>query len=446
MSAHRSSLRPTGLARPGTLLIVLLSVWALSGLLFVFGWLDVRLWHAIGASLLLLALVDWALLRGLPTPDAVREMADTLAIGMPTQVRLQLDPGARGMRLRVHDLHPSGWQVQDLPRRLHLRKGTLSAFAYRARPTERGEFRFDGVQLLIDSPLRLWRQSRISGAAQTVRVFPNFAPLTRMALMTAEHASRLVGAHMTRQRGEGTDFRQLREYRVGDSIRQIDWKATARARKLISREYQDEKHQQVLLVVDAGRRMLARDGDTTHFDHALDAALVVGYLALRQGDAVGLHVGGQQPRWLPPMRGDAALDALLRNSYDLQPQPVATDYPAAARELALRQRRRSLMLWITNVRDEDTDELLAAVHLLRSRHLVVVASLRESVLDAALDADVHDLTDALRVGATARYLQRRAAVHEQLRSHRVPVLDVTSAQLAPALVQEYLAIKRQGLL
>lgn len=446
MSEHPSGLRLSGLPRPGALLIALLAGWAVSGLAVVFGWLDVRLWYAFGAVLLLAAVVDGFLLRGLPTPDAVREMADTLAIGIPTRIRLQLDPGPRGMRLQVHDLHPVGWHVQELPRRLRLRQGTLSAFEYPARPTARGEFRFDGVQLLIESPLRLWRQSRLSGRAETVRVFPNFAPLTRMALMTAEHASRMVGAHMTRQRGEGTDFRQLREYRVGDSIRQIDWKATARARKLISREYQDEKHQQVLLVVDAGRRMLAHDGDGTHFDHALDAALVVGYLALRQGDAVGLHVGGEQPRWLPPMRGNAALDALLRNSYDLQAQPVATDYPTAARELSLRQRRRSLMLWITNVRDEDTDELLAAVHMLRNRHLVVVASLRESVLDAAIDAEVHDLNDAVRVGATARYLQRRADVHEQLRSHRVPVLDVTSAQLVPALVQEYLAIKRQGLL
>ncbi len=435
-----------GAARPAGTLIVALLAWAALGVAVGLQWLDVAWWTMAGAALAVVAAIDWWALRRRPTPDAVREVADTLAIGMPTRVRLQLDPGASAQRVRVADLHPVGWQARELPRTLQLKPGTLSAFDYRLRPTARGDALFEGVQLLLESPWRLWRQSRVSGAPQRVRVFPNFAPLARMALMSAEHASRLVGAHMTRQRGEGTDFRQLREYRVGDSMRQIDWKATARARKLISREYQDEKHQQILLLLDTGRRMLARDGDTSHFDHALDAALVTGYLALRQGDAVGVFASGGGERWLPPQRGMTALDALLRSTYDLQPAAVATDYLTAAREISLRQRRRSLILWVTNLRDEDTEDLLAAVHMLQSRHLVVIASLRERALDAALDGEVETLTDALRVGATARYLEERAAAHDALRNHRVNVLDVTSEQLAAALVQEYLAIKRKGLL
>src|SRR5690606_441085 len=122
-----------------------------------------------------------------------------------------------------------------------------------------------------------------------VRVFPNFVPLTRFALFSAEQASRMVGAHLKRRRGEGTDFHQMREYRIGDSLRQIDWKATSRARRLVSREYQDEKNQQMLLMLDTGRRMMASDGGRSHFDQVLNAALVVSYLALRQGDGVGLH-------------------------------------------------------------------------------------------------------------------------------------------------------------
>ncbi|HEX2083530.1 MAG TPA: DUF58 domain-containing protein, partial [Xanthomonadaceae bacterium] len=145
-------------------------------------------------------------------------------------------------------------------------------------------------------------------------------------------------------------------------------------------------------------------------------------------------------------RGMAALDTLLRTSYDLQPAAVATDYLAAAQELSLRQRRRGLLLWITNLRDEDTEDVLAAVRMLQRRHLVVIASLRERALDEALDTDVTELDQALRVGATARYLAERAAAHEILRSHRVSVLDVTSEQLPAAVVHEYLSIKRKGLL
>src|SRR3546814_8127123 len=185
-------------------------------------------------------------------------------------------------------------------RSLRLPPDTVSSFGYRLRPTARGDFRFKGVQLRLLSPWRLWRQSRVAGVPQTVRVFPNFAPLARFALLSAEQASRMVGAHLKRRRGEGTDFHQMREYRIGDSLRQIDWKATARARKLISREYQDEKNQQLIVVLDTGRRMMAREPATAqgtralaHFDHALDASLVVSYLALRQGDAVGLYATGR---------------------------------------------------------------------------------------------------------------------------------------------------------
>jgi uncharacterized protein (DUF58 family) len=346
----------------------------------------------------------------------------------------------------VHDLHPGGWEMRDLPQRVRLVRDQALTLRYRLKPTARGDALFAGVQLRLRSPWRLWRQSRVLGMPQRVRVYPDFAPLARFALLSAEQASRLMGAHLKRRRGEGTDFNQMREYRVGDSLRQIDWKATARSRKLISREYQDEKNQQLVMMLDTGRRMLAREGTLGHFDHVLNAALVVSYLALRQGDAVGLFATGGQRRWVPPQRGPGGIDQLLRASYDLQPQPVATDYLAAASEFVLRQRRRALVMLSTNVRDEDIEDLLAAVRLLGKRHLVCVASLRESVLDTALTAEVGDLKDAIHSAAVARYLEQRAAAHDLLRSHRVMVLDVTAEQLPGALVERYLAVKRDGLL
>src|SRR5690606_35929410 len=357
----------------------------------------------------------------------------------------QLD-GYGPQRLDVFDLVPGGWTTTGLPRRLKLARASETRFSYRLTPDSRGTFNFAGVQLRLHSPLRLWRHSRIAGPVQQVRVYPNFAPLTRLALLSAEMASRVVGAHLKRRRGEGTDFHQMREYRVGDSLRQIDWKATSRARKLISREYQDEKNQQLLLMIDTGRRMMADEGGLSHFDHVLNAALVVAYLALRQGDGVGLFASGGQTRWVTPQRGMAGIDTLLRASYDLQPQPVATDYLAAATELSLRQSRRALVMLVTNVRDEDIEDLLAAVRLLQKRHLVCVASLRERALDEAINEEVHDLPGAIRAAAVARYLEQRTAAHEALRSHRVMVLDVASEELPAALVERYLAVKRDGLL
>jgi len=431
--------------RPAPLLIALLALWGLLGLPVALHLLPTSAWLATAGAIGLLALADALWLRRKPTPQVRRELPDTLALGIERETWLQLD-GYGPQRLDVFDLVPGGWTTTGLPRRLKLARASETRFSYRLTPDSRGTFNFAGVQLRLHSPLRLWRHSRIAGPVQQVRVYPNFAPLTRLALLSAEMASRVVGAHLKRRRGEGTDFHQMREYRVGDSLRQIDWKATSRARKLISREYQDEKNQQLLMMIDTGRRMMADEGGLSHFDHVLNAALVVSYLALRQGDGVGLFATGGESCWVAPQRGMGTIDTLLRASHDLQPQPVATDYLAAATELSLRQPRRCLVMLVTNVRDEDIEDLLAAVRLLQKRHLVCIASLRERELDEALTRDVQTLPDAVQAGAIARYLQQRNDAHEALRSQRVMVLDVTAEELPAALVERYLAVKRDGLL
>ena len=435
----------TSLPRPAPALLVLLALWAALGLAASIDYAPASAWQAAGVTLLLVAAFDALRVTQGATPDVQRRVPDTWPIGVERPVALKLQ-ASHAQRVDVFDLHPGSWAMQGLPRRLRLRRGEAASLDYTLRATERGDFVFDGVQLRLHSPWRLWWQLRVAGAAQRVRVFPNFAPLARFAMFSAEQASRLVGAHVKRRRGEGTDFHQMREYRVGDSLRQIDWKATARARRLISREYQDEKNQQLVLMLDTGRRLLARDGELAHFDHVLDASLVVSYLALRQGDGVGLLATGGDSAWVPPQRGVGAIDNLLRATYALQPKPVATDFLQAATELSLRQRRRALVMLVTNLRDEDMDDLLAAVQMLRKRHLVCVASLREGSLDATLAQDVHDLPSAIRAGATAQYLAQRNAAHDALRSHGVMVLDVACGQLAAALVEKYLAIKRDGLL
>lgn len=437
--------------RPAPAMVWTLIAWAALGLAASMGVLPARHWLIAFAVLVVLALIDlWRLTRA-PTPEVARALPEAWPIGVERDVALRIEHYGRRQRVTVHDLHPGDWDLsegvaRDMPRTLTLADDSVATLSYRLRPQVRGNFRFEGTQLRLHSGLRLWRQSRIVGAPQSVRVFPNFAPLAGFALFSAEQASRLVGAHIKRRRGEGTDFHQMREYRVGDSMRQIDWKATARARKLISREYQDEKNQQLLMVVDTGRRMLAHEGGLSHFDRALDATLVVSYIALKRGDAVGLFTIGGEQRWVAPQRGMSGIDTLLRASYDLQPTPVATDYLAASTELALRQRRRALVMLVTNLRDEDIEDVLGSVRLLQRRHLVVVASLRERDLDEALDQPIDDVRSAVRAAAASRYIAQRAAAHEVLRNHRVTVLDVTCEQLPAALVEQYLSIKRSGLL
>jgi uncharacterized protein (DUF58 family) len=275
-------------------------------------------------------------------------------------------------------------------------------------------------------------------------VYPDFSPLSRFALISAERAGRATGAHLRRRRGEGTDFHQLREFRVGDSLRQVDWKATARLRRPISREYQIERDQQIILLLDTGRCMLARDGELSHFDHTLNAVLVLSYIALRQGDAVGMLTSGAQPRWLPPQRGGGAITTLVNSLYDLQARSAPTDFTKMASTLLLRQRRRALVVLVSNLRDEDGDDLVAAASLLRQRHLVCIASLREKALDHALAEPPSDFDEALLAGGAAHYMADRQRCHGRLLQTGVTVMDVNCDDLPKALTETYLAIKRAG--
>jgi uncharacterized protein (DUF58 family) len=432
--------------RPAPILLWLLLGWTGLGGLVAMGWAPLSAWLAAGAAIALPAAADAWRLRRERSPVLRRELPPVVPLGPELVVGLRLRSAApRAQRFVLHDLHPGGWAVRGMPRQLELPPGRDLALEYALIPDGRGSFRFEGCHLRLHSPWSLWTQRRTVGDPESLRVYPNFAPLARMAGLSVEVASRSVGARLQRRRGEGTEFQELRDYRIGDSLRKIDWKATARVSRLISREYRDERNQQVVLLLDCGRRMLAQDDRLAHFDHVLNASLALAYIALRQGDAVGmLACAGEDLRWLPPQQGSGGMDMLLGAGYDLQAVPVATDYLAAASALQARQRRRAFVVLITNVRDEDDEELRMAVSLMSRRHLVLVVSLRELALDQAATTVDDGVESAIRAAAAMDYLARREAIHDALRREGVATLDVSCSELSGVLVERYLAVKREG--
>jgi uncharacterized protein (DUF58 family) len=402
-------------------------------------------WWAALAALGLLALIDALRVLRPPALTLERALPDSLALGAWREVPLHVASDAhRPLRLEVYDHHPDSMQAEGLPQRLTLRPGTHAELRYRLRPCQRGPAAFDRIQLRCASPLGLWRRNlRLPLSGQT-RVYPNFALVAHYALLALDHRLSMIGILKRRRRGEGQDFHQLREYRPGDALRQIDWKATSRMRKPISREYQDERDQEIVFLLDCGHRMTAQDDDLSHFDHTLNALLLLGHVALRQGDAVGLATFGGTQRRLKPGKGPLGMTRLLNALYDLQPSVQAPDYLQAASELLAHQRKRALVVLVTNLRDEDATELLPAIALLRRRHLVLVASLREAAIDDALDAPVQVLRDALRVGAVHDYAAHRQQVLERVLATGALALDVTPERLPVNLVNRYLDIKRSG--
>ncbi|MFJ2480932.1 DUF58 domain-containing protein [Pseudomonas sp. NPDC087598] len=394
-------------------------------------------------ALLALATLDALRLKRLPAVRINRQMPGSLALGRWGEVQLTVEHDfSAPLNLQIFDHVPDGLSFENLPLNVELQPGQFSQISYRLRPLKRGHFSFQHCEVNLPSPLGLWSGKRVLNVIDSTRVYPDFARLYGGELLAVDNWLSQLGVRQRQRRGQGLEFHQLREFHEGDSLRQIDWKATARQRTPIAREYQDERDQQIIFLLDCGRRMRSQDDELSHFDHALNACLLLSYVALRQGDAVGLSTfASDQPRHLAPVKGSGQLNVLLNAVYDLDSTQRPADYQAAINQLLARQKRRALVVLVTNLRDEDDEELLSAVKRLSQQHRVLVTSLRETTLDALRHVPVQTLPEALAYCGTVNYLNERTELHERLVAQAIPVLDVRPAELGAEMVVRYMELK-----
>jgi len=404
-------------------------------------------WEAALALFAAAAAADLAASRALaPRLELERFVPTSLAIGRWRDCALRLhNRGSFALRCELYDHHPAACEIEGLPMDLVVPGGGFAQARYRIRPSERGDLALEPAHVRVHSALGLWQARVRVGPAQVLRCYPDFAELADYALFATENRLSRIGVLHRRRRGEGLEFHQLRDYREGDAMRQIDWKATSRRGRLIAREYEDERDQHIVFLVDSGRRMTARDGAISHFDQVLNAVLLLAYVALRQGDSAGLMTfAGDEPRFVPPRKSRATLNVFLNTLYDAQPTLRPPDYYTAAVELSRRLKRRSLVVVVSNLRDEDEETLFPALALLKRKHLVLFANLREAVLDEMRAAPVGDLEQAVTFAAEALYERDRAATMRGVQSAGAILMDTPPGELAVALVNRYLDLKRSG--
>ena len=413
--------------------------------------------RAVATALLLLlavALVADRWLSGTSWEDSPlvlkRHMPAAMAIGARCTVTLQLEnAGARPWQVVVFD-HPGiPLNFSGLPVRLQVPGLSTAEFSYEVTPAGRGDAWFERAELQVRSRFGLlWLHRRV-GAREVRRVYPDFAQISRYAWLAGDRRLAELGVKTWQRRGEGTDFKQLGEYHPGDSIRHVDWKATLRAQRPIVREFQDERDQNVLLLLECGRRMRADEqaGSGGHFDQVLNATVLLAYVALRHGDAVGIQtfaVPDGSERHIPPAKGTRALNRLMTGLYDLQPTLMQPDYLAAATAAMRTLRRRSLVVIVTNFRDEDSPELGQALRLLRTRHLVLLASVRERALLAIANQPLAGADAVLQVATAQLFAPQRRAAFRKLAAGNSLMVDAEPDRLGVALVNEYRTAKRAG--
>ena len=409
-------------------------------------------WAALAYDVALLGVAVWDARRS-PLPPEVqvtREIVGRFHLGAETEVRVHVSNGSgRAFAVGAKDEYPPEMILRgEREAFVRLRARQTATLSYFLKPPRRGRFEFGHVAVRYVSRLGLaWRTARAAEPVP-VKVYPNIRR-AREAELKALGARSLVAAHRrTSWRGEGRDFESLRDYVPGDELRHVAWTATARRGRLTTRQYQIERDQTVLVMLDAGRLMTARVEGETKFDAAVHAALALMSAADRSGDLAGLAVFGRRVNvYVPPAKGRERTEAVLEALHAVEPELIEPSYTRAFEFVAAACKRRALVVLLTDLVDEEgSRELLHSLRILRPRHLPLVATIGDRDLRAATQHPPETARDLFVQSVAEEIMHQREAALRRVEAQGGLALDVTTAALAPTLLETYLRVKERGLL
>ena len=334
-----------------------------------------------------------------------------------------------------------------------------TALSYRVKPPGRGDAAFGDLHVRVDGPLGLVRRGfRSAATAQAIRVYPNLRELRRYDLLVRRGLETQPVGRPVRVAGASTEFERVREYLPDDEFRRINWKATARRGQPMVNQFEAERSQNLVVLLDAGRAMAALadpqggpdDEDAepglTKLDYALNAALLLAHVASQRGDRVALLAYADDVRaFVPPQRGRRALLPIVQTLYNLRAEPIEPDHGRAFGFLATRNLRRSLVVLFTDLADRESSANLAA-HVLRAarHHLVVCVTLGDPNIRRPAQRQPTDGPSLYEKMVAQQLLDDRATVLAQLAAHGVLTVDTDADKLNIKLINTYLELKQRG--
>jgi uncharacterized protein (DUF58 family) len=379
-----------------------------------------------------------------------REFDGRFNVGAETKVNIKLiNRGSDQATVIVKDEYPFEMALSgEREAKITLNESESRILVYGLKPLKRGLYEFGRIAVRYPSRLGLvWCQTKV-GVAQSVKVYPNMRRAQEVELKLLGERSLVAARRRATWRGEGRDFESLRDYVPGDELRHVSWTATARRGRLVTRQYQIERDQSIVIALDAGRLMTARIEQETKLDLAIHAALALMSAANRGGDNVGIVVFGRHIKtYIPPGRGREQSDTVLEALHAIEPEMIEPSYTRAFEFVYSKCKRRSLVVVLTDLVDEEgSRELLKSLDILRPRHLPLVVTIGDRDLQAAVREIPHDVKDIFMQSVAEEIIYQREAALRQVESRGGLALDVTATAVAPALLETYMRVKERGLL
>ena len=420
--------------------------------LALLGWDERLRWLMVGWLLLLCALLvaDWRLSAQPRDWVVMRHFDQRLSLATQNRIVLELllRCNARPLRIWVRDTPPPTFHLATELRILSatIRGRQTIQLTYSLYPPRRGDYRFGDIYLRWESALRLWqRQTRIPAAA-AVKVYPNLVDVKKYDLLLRRNRLWELGVRNIHILGAGAEFERLRDYQPDDEYRRINWKATARRGKPISIEYETERSQQIMVLLDVGRMMRSPVGDVAKLDYAINAVLLLAYVAAQKGDKVGLLAFADDVQlWVAARSGKGQFHRLLEQLYALESAPVEPDYNHAFTYFAAKQHKRSLVLVFTDLTGSVSAEtLVAQMGRLRRGHLPLLVTMRDPTVQQLARQAVIDSSSLYQRTVAEGLLEERQLALERLQQRGVLTLDAPADQMSIAVINRYLALKARS--
>jgi len=401
----------------------------------------------VGIVVMLAALAllgrDAVSLYSSPAPEVTRTCDDKLSVGADNPVSLEIFNPAKGsVSGTLRDEYPVGVGADGNQFPFSIKSGGETTMGYHVTPSRRGDYQLGDIYLRLKGAAGFGvRQVKVP-AGKPVKVYPNLLDIRGYELR-AKASLAQPGPRIIKLRGRGTEFESLREYLPDDEFRAVDWKATARRNKLMTRQYEQERAQNVIILLDCGRIMGPIVGTLTRLDHSINAAMMLAHVAAVKGDRVGLMAFGEDISvYAAPKSGKDQTLSLLRMTYNLQDASGDSNYQRAMAYLSSRWTRRSLLVVFTDLTDPDSSRpLISALAGMARKHLCMCVSIVDPLVRETASKKPDAASQAYDEAAAREVLDARRLAAASLTAVGAIPLDVGPGDLTPEVVNEYLKIK-----
>jgi uncharacterized protein (DUF58 family) len=385
-----------------------------------------------------------------PPPAALlprRVAPGVLRLRRPAETSLSVhNPTARPLEVAVHDAALPSMGRKPRRHRARIAPEGWVELSADIEPSRRGRFQLGPLTVRTAGPLRLAGRQATLANVQDVKVYPALKGRDEVALRLRRGRLLQSGIRSSAIRGGGSEFEAMREYLPDDEFRRINWRATARSSTAITNQFREERNQQLILLLDASRAMAGQVDGVSRLEHALDAAVAVAELGSRIGDHVGVVAFGQAVRaQLDPRGSRDQPHRIIDLLFGIQPRLEAPNYAGAFAGVLRRHRRRALMVLFTDLSERSVLEpLLRAVPVLLTRHVLMIAAVRDPEVEAMARAAPTTSAEAYEKAAASEFLEWRDGAAALLRRMGVPTFDLHPHDLAGRMADEYLRIKALG--